>query len=303
MIRDCSFVTDQIIRWLRGQAASAGAKTGVVGVSGGIDSAVVAALLVRAFPEALGVIMPCRSSASSTERGLEVCKALGIQHIVVDLDRAHDLIRSQIVTGLSNLIQSQVVPSRTDDGALRSCLRAPVLDYAAKLVDGIIVGTGNRDEDGLVRYFQKRGDGAVDVSPIADLHKSEVYQLAYFLELPKSVLDAVPSADLWGPDVVQIDEDELGISYSEIEWADQEDRLRGILTGRNEHTSVLELATCYGYTSRDLGVIDRVRYLERSSRHKASPPPVFELRTLEPDVFDSSAPAWRASLIGSRDTH
>src|SRR5690348_2387972 len=133
MIRDCAVVVDRLVKWIQEKVAEAGASTAVVGVSGGVDSALVAALCKRAFPDtALGVIMPCHSSPGSTARGLEVCKAFGLRNVVVDLSLAHNLIRGRFEESFANM-GTDFTPKKTDDGALRSCLRAPALDFASKL--------------------------------------------------------------------------------------------------------------------------------------------------------------------------
>ena len=105
------------------------------------------------------------------------------------------------------------------DGQLKSYMRTPVNYYVAQLLSAqgypaIVLGTGNKDEDQYLAYFCKAGDGVVDVQLISDLHKSEVFAVGHFLCVPKSILDAAPTADLWEG---QTDEEELGFSYDFIE--------------------------------------------------------------------------------------
>jgi NAD+ synthase len=165
-------------------------------------------------------------------------------------------------------------------GALRSCLRAPTLSYLAHATNGLIVGTGNRSEDRITRYYQKFGDGCVDFSPIADLHKSEVRELFRYLASvdidnngimnpgAAAIYHAKPTADLWGADSGQEDEKELGISYEEIEWADRED-VKTPLIFRETPPNV---ESKFGnYTGRQQEILMKLWKMEKVSRHKSNP--------------------------------
>lgn len=248
MILNLNGVADFIANFINQQAEAAGAESLVVGVSGGVDSALVLALCNRAADlrkvtpnkgklKVIGVMMPCHSSPASEQRAKEVLAKFGVPFHRVDLADSFDritinkhtvtLLRPEIkADGISYTVADEDATGFADTPAdkfamqsLRSCLRAPTLDYFSKLYKGIIVGTGNRDEDEITRYFQKRGDGCVDISPIAKLHKSEVYELSAHLGVPESILKAVPSADLMGPDAGHEDEKELGMTYNEMETA------------------------------------------------------------------------------------
>lgn len=266
--------------WILKQAYKAQAESLVVGISGGVDSAVVAGLCAKTGRQTYGVIMPCHSSQSSIDRAEEVIKTFGITRVFVDLATAHASISSQVPFGGDYL--------KTGKSALRSCLRAPTLDYVAKLTKGIIVGTGNRDEDEVTRYFQKRGDGSVDISPIAKFHKSEIYQLSEVLGVPKSVIEATPSADLWGPDAGQEDEKELGLTYDEVEWgiqfAQRNSRLPTTFTGgvtaaHFEAARALANRLDIPLTDRQQYVLTKLQHMETMSRHKANTNlPVFDAR-------------------------
>jgi len=215
-------VADHISAWLREHLTIVGTlRPAVLGLSGGIDSALIALLCLYGKIPLKAVSMPCHSSQWSRDRAAALAKDFGIDLLTVELTDCADLI-SGSVDG-----QMDGSPNRNDLAGLFSCLRAPVLDYVAKRVGGMIVGTGNRDEDRIVRYFAKRGDGAVDLSPIADLHKSEVKQMFAWLagtvappESAKAILEAKPSADLWGG-AEQYDEDELGLTYDQVEEVDR----------------------------------------------------------------------------------
>eukprot|EP01127_Copromyxa_protea_P017984 TRINITY_DN5562_c0_g1_i6.p1 TRINITY_DN5562_c0_g1~~TRINITY_DN5562_c0_g1_i6.p1 ORF type:complete len:207 (-),score=53.87 TRINITY_DN5562_c0_g1_i6:9-629(-) len=138
---------------------------------------------------------------------------MGADLITVDQSALH--------TQLSGLVQGalKLKGNPFADGQLRSYMRTPVGYYVAQLLSSngfpcVVVGTGNFDEDGYLMYFCKAGDGISDVQLLADIHKSEVFSVARELKIPKSVLEAPPSADLWEG---QTDEDEMGVGYDFVE--------------------------------------------------------------------------------------
>lgn len=281
MIDDIEKAVRDTSDWILHQANKACVESLVLGVSGGVDSAVVAGLAASTGMPVYGVIMPCHSSPDSISRAEEVIAKFGIRKYLVNLELAWDSISEQIDPNHQN---------KMSHGALRSCLRAPTLDYVSKIHSGIIVGTGNRDEDEVTRYYQKRGDGCVDISPIAKYHKSEIYQLAHALEVPESVIRARPSADLWGPDSGQEDEKELQMTYAEIEWGMQfAARYSSIplaVTGGNVTAVQIKDAFLQSkshgavLTARQKIVLERLLAMENTSRHKANPSlPVFQART------------------------
>jgi NAD+ synthase len=283
VLKDPQAAFEAIVAWTRDIAAAGGFFAGVVGLSGGADSALVGYVVKAAFGErALGVLMPCHSSAWATERATELAQAAGLETIRIDLTPAFDHIEQGFGAAFGAAGRAYE-PGLAEIGALKSCLRAPTLDYAAKLVGGLVVGTGNRDEDGLVRYFQKRGDGAVDLSPIAGLHKSEVYELLEHLGAPRSIIEAPPSADLWGPDVQQHDEEEMGLTYAQVEWAAVEDDARGVVTGDRQDVPADDPAL--GYAPEEREVLAKVRRMERSTRHKVAAIPAFTSIRALPGLF------------------
>lgn len=272
MIKDLEKTVTYISKWIADHAITAGAKTLVVGISGGVDSAVVAGICKRTGIQTIGVRMPCHSSASSLSRGQEVIDTFGLTGHTVDLEGAFDTIIRQLPL--------TAVDERVSRGSLRSCLRAPTLDFVGKIYEGLIVGTGNRDEDEVTRYYQKRGDGCVDISPIARLHKSEIYQLAEYLSVPRSVIDAVPSADLWGPDSGQTDESQLQMSYKEVEWGIRQAELHGGTFGcvRKGHFDAA-LHSDAVWSDREVSVLSKLGRMEEVSRHKENPGlPVCDVR-------------------------
>jgi len=211
---------EEKVRKFNEYMASCGLSGALVSVSGGVDSAVTLGLIKRALDapnspvkRVLGVAQPIHSSAWALERAHEAAKALGTELIIVDQTKLH--------TELSELVDNTIgiKGGPYARGQLRSYMRTPVGYYVAQLLTqagtpAVVLGTGNKDEDGYLAYFCKAGDGVVDVQLIADLHKSEVFKVGAVLGVPQSILKAPPSADLWDG---QTDEEELGFSYDFIE--------------------------------------------------------------------------------------
>ena len=278
--KDLDIITAKLTNWIKTKIDEAGAKSAVVGLSGGADSALVAILCQQVVPTYV-VKMPCHSSPSSLARADELIVAFPkLKPLRIDLIEAFQSIAHQVNESLGH------DSNNASDGALRSCLRAPTLDFVAKRVNGLIVGTGNRDEDEVTRYFQKRGDGCVDISPIAKLHKSEVYQLLTYLGCPKSIIEAVPSADLWGPNSGQEDEKELGLTYKEIEWAiGFNDRSEIFTFDGDDDYSKFPRTELLTLTARQFEVLKKVAHLEKISRHKAEVPPVYDVRDENENSF------------------
>lgn len=282
MILNYKETADYISNWIKDYATKAGATTLVLGLSGGIDSALCALLIKRVGIPLVCVNMPCHSSPSAYNRAKEFANEIGEKLLKVDLSAAHSVIADQLA-----LQANHDWESKGSAGGLRSCLRAPTLSFVAHATNGLIVGTGNRSEDRITRYFQKFGDGCVDFSPIADLWKSEVYDLFKFLAdeagggtmgfAAKSIYLAKPSADLWGADSGQEDEKELGITYDEIEWADKED-LRTASGNLHDGPGIIfsdvspSVRSDFSkYTKRQQFILETLHRMEKTSRHKANP--------------------------------
>lgn len=206
-------ITNQIVTWLRNQVHASKTSGLVVGVSGGLDSAVVAFLIQKAFPnDSLGVIMPLKSSKRDIEHAHAVVQACGIRNMTIDLTETHNVlfqeIKKQTLENEWDNTKEQIA-----DANLRARLRMSTLYTIATNYNYLVVGTDNLAE-WHTGYFTKYGDGGVDIQPIIDLTKGEVAELACFLGVPEEVVAKKPSADLW---VGQTDEDELGTSYDYID--------------------------------------------------------------------------------------
>ncbi|MEW9667233.1 NAD(+) synthase [Ammoniphilus sp. 3BR4] len=202
------------VQWLREQVEKANVSGLIVGVSGGIDSAVVAGLIKRAFSEqSLGAIMPCSSNPKDREDALRVVKAFGLDFIEIDLTEPHGTLLSSINEQLRAKGAFREEASKLNDGNLRARLRMSTLYAIAGHYRYLVVGTDNAAEV-YTGYFTKYGDGGVDLLPITHLKKSEVYEWASYLGVPQEVLDRPPSAGLWEN---QTDEAEMGTTYNMID--------------------------------------------------------------------------------------
>ena len=208
-------IASQIINWIKTYAENARVKGLVIGVSGGVDSAVVSTLCARTGLSTLCLEMPIHQAESHVSRAEEHIEFLkthypNVNNLRVDLTPVFDQFVTQIHPTDKSTYEMALANTRAR-------LRMMTLYYFAGLEGYIVVGTGNKIEDFGVGFFTKYGDGGVDISPIADLMKSEVYKLGEYLHIPKSILKAKPSDGLFGDD--RSDEDQLKASYDELEWA------------------------------------------------------------------------------------
>jgi NAD+ synthase len=214
---------DRITAWLRRQLGASGARGLVFGLSGGIDSAVVARLCQLASPGAVaGVIMPCHSDPADEADARLVANHFEIPVVRVDLAPAFDLLTRTLAAAMPGLPKEQfpdAAHSSTDPKAklplanVKPRLRMTSLYYVANTLNYMVAGTGNRSELSI-GYFTKYGDGGVDLLPIGDLLKSEVRAVARALGVPGTVIEKAPSAGLW---LGQTDEAEMGFTYAELE--------------------------------------------------------------------------------------
>ncbi len=237
----------QISRWMRQQVEDAGAKGITLGLSGGIDSACVAALAKDALgPDVLAVLMPCHSAAIDAEYAQQVAETFDLETLTVDLTPVYDAFIAALPPTASRMAQANLKPR----------LRMSTLYYVANVRNYLVAGTSNRSE-WLVGYFTKHGDSGVDMLPIADLYKREVYDLARELGVPQPVIDRAPTAGLWAG---QTDEEEMGVTYDTLE--------RALLT--------LTAGGDHGVSQEKL---DKVRHMMSTSAHKRVLPPMFMKET------------------------
>ncbi|WBX79031.1 NAD(+) synthase [Virgibacillus salarius] len=205
---------NQIVEWLRDQVKSAGVDGLLVGISGGIDSAVVAHLIKRACPNnSLGVLMPINTSEVNMQDARAVTESCNLNSITVDLTEAREAMYCNIKKELKENKIYQEDNTRLAQANLSARLRMSTLYTVATHHNYLVVGTDNAAE-WYTGYFTKYGDGGVDILPIVEFTKGEVKELAAYLGIPQSVLDKQPSADLWEG---QTDEKEMGTSYAKID--------------------------------------------------------------------------------------
>lgn len=205
---------NQTIDWLQKKVSEANAQGLIVGVSGGIDSAVAANLIKRAFPQrSMGVIIPINSHDQDVEDGIAVVKTAGLAHAVLDLTKEHQSMMKKVINILADIKNISHDSQRLSDANLRARLRMSTLYAIANALNYMVVGTDNAAEL-YTGYFTKYGDGGVDLLPLGKLLKSEVVQWARELGVPEQVIKRPPSAGLWEG---QTDEAEMGITYDAID--------------------------------------------------------------------------------------
>jgi NAD+ synthase len=246
-------VANHITDWLRSYNRDSGTKGFVVGVSGGIDSAVTSALCAATLEPVLLLELPIHQGEAQVTRAAEHIRKLEeqfshVSHIRVDLTDTYESIKKDLVE------------VENDDMALvntRARLRMTTLYYYAGAKAMLVAGTGNKVEDFGIGFFTKYGDGGVDLSPIADLTKTEVYELGKELGVIEDIMVAPPTDGLWGDD--RTDEDQIGASYPELEWAMEQDA-GGKSVG--------------DFEGREAEVMKIYVSLNRANLHKMNPIPV-----------------------------
>jgi NAD+ synthase len=200
-------LSSRLVDWLKDKAIEAGAKGAVVGMSGGIDSSVVAVLCKRAFPDSvLGLLIPCHSIAEDMEHALLVASKFGIPSETVSIDAVYD--------ALVSLLPTDGNPGRKlAEANLKPRLRMAAIYFYANRLNCLVVGSSNRCELSI-GYFTKYGDGGVDIMPLGNLVKSQVRDLARHLGIPQVIIEKAPSAGLWAG---QTDEQEMGLTYDQLD--------------------------------------------------------------------------------------
>lgn len=205
---------DYLIQWLHDERDARKLGGYIVGLSGGIDSAVVSFLLAKTdLANSLAVMLPCHSNVSDLEDAHLVLDACGLSGMTVDLSSTHATLFESI--GSSNLQGRTELETRIIDGNMRARLRMTTLYAIAQAQNYLVVGTDNQVE-WQMGYFTKFGDGGVDVAPLLHLMKDEVFELARYLGVPQPLIDKKPSGGLWEG---QTDEDEIGLTYDEMNRA------------------------------------------------------------------------------------
>ncbi|PRX30406.1 NAD+ synthase [Orenia metallireducens] len=235
--KDYKLITEKLVVWIQQKVKEAGCKGAVVGLSGGIDSSVTAALCKKAFPEnTLGLIMPCESNPEDQKDAKLLAEKFEIEYKKIDLASVFNSMLDVV-----DLVDDQKLSLAN----IKPRLRMTTLYYYASLNGYLVVGTDNRSELKL-GYFTKFGDGGIDLAPLGNLVKSEVREVARVLGVPEKIITKAPSAGLWAG---QTDESELGITYEEVD--------NYILTGEA--------------SSKVKEIVDT---LEEKNQHKLALPPI-----------------------------
>jgi NAD+ synthase len=203
---------------MRRRLAATGARGFVVGLSGGLDSAVVARLAQLAAPgNVVAAILPCYSDPEDERDAASIAKHFSMTVVRTDLSAAYDTTIAAAQAGLPAQMRgtktADPIRARLPLANVKPRLRMTTLYFLASSLDYLVAGTGNRSELSI-GYFTKHGDGGVDLLPIGHLVKSEVRALARELNVPSAIIDRTPGAGLW---LGQTDEEEMGFTYAELE--------------------------------------------------------------------------------------
>jgi NAD+ synthase len=259
-ILDYSNLSEKIQNWITSYVNNNGIKCLVVGVSGGIDSAVVSTLCAETGIPTIVVGMPLNSTSKNTELSEKHISQLSTKYknnvigLNVDLSKTFEEFKSHPV--FEKKYNSELGFANT-----KSRLRMITLYQIASSKNGIVVGTGNKVEDFGVGFYTKYGDGGVDISPIADLYKSEVRSLGKFLGVDEDIVNAEPTDGLW--DDNRVDETQIGATYEELEW-------------------VMEFGTKkQNFTEKEYNAIETYNKFHNKNKHKMVSIPIFDLKDHE----------------------
>lgn len=240
---------NEISKWIKDYCVSNKIDCLVVGVSGGVDSAVTSALCAKTGIRTICVSIPIHQKNNQLNNAeiqlswLEQFK--NVETHLFDLSECFESFKALFPLENNHALANS-----------RSRLRMTLLYHLSTMNNGIVVGTGNKVEDFGVGFFTKYGDGGVDISPIADLYKSEVVALAKELNIDSKIISADPTDGLW--DDGRTDEDQLGASYEELEWAMKYEGGASPLTKRQDQ------------------VLDILHRFNKKNSHKMAPIPVFK---------------------------
>ena len=239
---NCEAVVQHLVTWLREKVEEAGARGVVIGVSGGVDSAVAAVLAQKAFPDnCMALVLPCESSTEDLIHSRLLLDKFNIPYRVIELDNVYQLL----ITQLESYIKLDGSKRRLLRANLKPRLRMTTMYYSAQARGYLVLGTTNRSEL-TVGYSTKHGDSGVDLQILGNLLKREVLELAKYLRIPSVIINKTPSGGLWAG---QTDEEEMGISYEQLD-------------------DYIE------YNRGEPGVIERIANLNRISEHKRQIPPI-----------------------------
>jgi NAD+ synthase len=251
-IIDYENLSEEIQNWITNYVNNHNIKTLVIGVSGGIDSAVVSTLCARTGIPTIAVGMPLSSKPENTKLSnlqLDFLSKLNVKTFDYDLTKTFNSFET---------LMSEFFNSELSSANSKSRMRMMTLYHIATTVKGIVVGTGNKVEDFGVGFYTKYGDGGVDISPIADLYKTEVRELGRYLGVPQDIINAIPTDGLWDDD--RNDEEQIGATYEELEWV-------------MEHGIKKQV-----YTEKEFNILGIYESFNKKNNHKMIPIPIFDLK-------------------------
>jgi NAD+ synthase len=247
-------LSDKIVEWIKNYAKENGRKTLVVGISGGIDSAVVSTLCAKTGLPVYAISMPIEQLSEQHDLSMDhghwlTDNFINVEHLVMDLDKVYDKFYLEM---LHTDMVDELALANT-----KSRLRMVALHQVSGSKRGIVVGTGNKVEDFGVGFYTKYGDGGVDISPIADLMKSEVWELGKELGVLQEIIDAPPTDGLWEDG--RTDKDQLGgLTYQQLEKAMELDKLDAIPVGE------------------DAKLLEQYHKIRKPNLHKMNPIPIYK---------------------------
>lgn len=241
----------KISKWLKDYLQNSGAGCFVIGVSGGIDSAVSSTLCADTGVKTYIINIPIKSKQKNTDLSQTHCdwlceKYINVEQLHIDATSAY-----QSFEGIFKETENYSLLANANSKAR---MRMMILYYLATVKGGLVVGTGNKVEDFGVGFYTKYGDGGVDISPLADLTKTQVRAIAASLDISKEILNAPPTDGLWEDS--RTDESQIGASYEELEWA---------------------MSHVEGLTERQRKVLGIYNTFNTKNRHKMEPIPVYKL--------------------------
>ncbi|MGB0933464.1 MAG: NAD(+) synthase [Lishizhenia sp.] len=251
-----------ITNWLLDYSEKSKTKGFIVGISGGIDSALTSTLCALTGKKVMLISMPIRQTKAEYTRAIEHIENLtqrfsNVSSLDINLTESFEQLEKDLPT---DTVNDHLAMANS-----RARLRMLTL-YAVGQANGLLVaGTGNKVEDFGVGFYTKYGDGGVDISPIADLFKTEVFALAKHVNVVQSILDAKPTDGLWEDG--RSDEDQIGASYPELEWAMEQ----------LEKYDLSQLRQSKNLTERQQEVLTIYSNLNRANQHKMQPIPVCEI--------------------------
>ena len=252
----CKEISDHISKWMKDYSKQSRSKGFVVGISGGIDSALTSTLAAMTEKPVLCIEMPIHQSKNQVTRAQNHIKWLkdnfnNVSSHRIDLSDMYDVFTNK------NSHNSEDSNHHLALVNTRARLRMTTLYYFAQLNNFLVAGTGNKVEDFGIGFFTKYGDGGVDISPIADLLKTEVFEVSKELGIINEILTAAPTDGLWEDG--RTDEDQIGATYPELEWAMS-------FSGKKESLS-----------KRQTEVLEIFQSLHKMNQHKMKPIPTCKI--------------------------